>query len=59
MTDEQLHNLFRIDHTRSVTAAMERTGLGMVICQEFLEKHNSRLYVESEVGKGSRFWFEV
>jgi len=31
----------------------------MVISTEFLEKHGRRLHVESEPGKGSRFWFEL
>ena len=61
MTGEQLQNLFRIDRaqTRTGAATKQRTGLGMVICCEFLEKHGSRLDVESEVGKGSRFWFTL
>jgi signal transduction histidine kinase len=35
------------------------SGLGLIICREMLEKHGSSLHAESEVGKGSRFWFEL
>ena len=61
MNSEQIQNLFHFDHilSRTGTTCKQRIGLGMVVCREFLEKHGSRLSVESEEGKGSRFWFEV
>jgi len=61
MTPEQIQNLFRIDckQSREGTAGEKGTGLGLIVCKEFLEKHGSTLHVESEAGKGSRFWFEL
>lgn len=61
MSSEQISQLFHLDkaHSRNGTAGEQGSGLGLIVCQELLEKHDSTLHVESEEGKGSRFWFEV
>jgi signal transduction histidine kinase len=61
MTAEQIKNLFRLDYqdSKQGTAGEIGSGLGLIVCKELLEKHGSRLQVESVEGSGCRVWFEV
>lgn len=61
MSEEQMNHLFKIDRQRSQkgTAGEPGSGLGLIVCKELIEKHGSRLCIESEKGKGSRFWFAI
>jgi len=34
-------------------------GLGLAICREIIEKHNGKIWVESNSGKGARFYFQL
>ncbi|MES2728418.1 MAG: response regulator [Bacteroidota bacterium] len=43
----------------SSTRRVEGAGLGLSICQKIIEAFGSQLHVESEVGKGSRFYFDL
>jgi signal transduction histidine kinase len=61
MSAEQIQNLFRLDlpNSKNGTAGEIGSGLGLIVCKELLEKHGSRLQVESVEGSGCRVWFEV
>ena len=54
-------NLFKIDKSVSTvgTDGEKGTGLGLILCKEFIENHNGKIWIESEVGKGSTFGFSI
>ncbi len=54
---ENLNKLFRIDeqYRTDGTADEKGSGLGLILCKEFVEKNNGTISAESEEGKGSRF----
>jgi signal transduction histidine kinase len=41
------------------TAKEKGTGIGMLLCREFIELNNGEFWVESEWGEGSRFYFTI
>lgn len=61
MSDEQLKNLFSLSLYNSTTGTANEkgTGLGLVISNDFIQKMNGRMWVESQVGKGSVFHIEL
>jgi len=61
ITHEDLGNIFRIDNKTSTlgTEKEKGSGLGLLLCREFVEKNGGRIWAESEFGSGSVFRFTL
>jgi signal transduction histidine kinase len=59
--EKHIPKLFRIDaqYKRVGTANEKGTGLGLILCQEFVERNGGKIWVESIVNKGTTFWFRL
>lgn len=61
LTDEQQKRIWSLEHQHRSNGTEDEkgSGFGLLLCKEFIEKHNGTLSVSSELGKGSKFSFSI
>ncbi len=61
MSKERIDKLFQFNENVSTPGTkMEKgTGLGLIICKEFIDKNKGKFWVESQENKGSTFYFSI
>ena len=61
LSPESIDNLFRIDqvYSNKGTNNESGTGLGLILCKEFVEKHEGKIWVDSKIAEGTTFYFTL
>jgi signal transduction histidine kinase len=61
LTKIRVDKLFQINEVTSTLGSGNEkgTGLGLILCKEFIEMNNGIIWVESEIGVGSTFFFSL
>lgn len=56
---QQFDRIFNIFHRLDRSGKYPGSGIGLSICKKIVERHGGKIWIESEVGKGSTFYFTI
>ncbi len=61
IADQDMQKLFKIDsNPTSIGTSMEKgTGLGLILCKDFVERNGGTIWVNSQLGRGTKFFFTI
>lgn len=59
ISPEQHSSLFNLFHRDSTEGVSKESGVGLAICEKIVRWHGGKIWLESEVGKGSTFYFTI
>jgi len=61
ISKKRIDKLFEINESYSTSGTQNEkgTGLGLILCREFIEKNNGKIWVESKSERGSTFYFSL
>lgn len=61
LEQDSIRKIFKIDNEQTSlgTSGEKGTGIGLILCKEFVDKHNGKIWVESKVGNGSTFYVSL
>lgn len=61
MSEKTISRLFKVGEDISIPGTYNEkgSGLGLILCKDFIERHNGSIFVESELGKGSKFIIRI